>query len=227
MPELAIALDFTEIEDAEKFLYDLEDKDVIIKVGYSLFVKYGNAITDFIKNRGFKLFLDLKLHDIPNTVYNGVKGAVYLEADYLTIHTFGGREMLEKAVEAKEGSNLRLLGVTVLTSLDNKYLEFLGINDIIENLTLKLANLAVETGIDGIVCSPQEVKYLKSNINKDFIAVTPGIRPNSENKDDQKRTMDVKTAISEGSDILVIGRPIIKAEDPNKVIKEIKQSLNR
>lgn len=227
MPELAIALDFTEIEDAEKFLYDLEDKDVIIKVGYSLFVKYGNAITDFIKNRGFKLFLDLKLHDIPNTVYNGVKGAVYLEADYLTIHTFGGREMLEKAVEAKEGSNLRLLGVTVLTSLDNKYLEFLGINDTIENLTLKLANLAVETGIDGIVCSPQEVKYLKSNINKDFIAVTPGIRPNSENKDDQKRTMDVKTAISEGSDILVIGRPIIKAEDPNKVIKEIKQSLNR
>ena len=227
MPELAIALDFTEIEDAEKFLYDLEDKDVIIKVGYSLFVKYGNAITDFIKNRGFKLFLDLKLHDIPNTVYNGVKGAVYLEADYLTIHTFGGREMLEKAVEAKEGSNLRLLGVTVLTSLDNKYLEFLGINDTIENLTLKLANLAVETGIDGIVCSPQEVKYLKSNINEDFIAVTPGIRPNSENKDDQKRTMDVKTAISEGSDILVIGRPIIKAEDPNKVIKEIKQSLNR
>ncbi|RUM48725.1 MAG: orotidine-5'-phosphate decarboxylase [Hydrogenothermus sp.] len=225
MPQLAIALDFTEIEDAEKFLYDLEDKDVIIKVGYSLFVKYGNAITDFIKNRGFKLFLDLKLHDIPNTVYNGVKGAVYLDADYLTIHTLGGKQMLEKAVEAKEGSNLKLLGVTVLTSLDEEYLKFLGINDNMQDLTLKLANLAVETGIDGIVCSPQEVKYLKENIKKEFLAITPGIRPSLDNNDDQKRVMDVRTAVKEGSDILVIGRPIIKAQDPNKVIKEIKESL--
>ncbi|HIE58799.1 MAG TPA: orotidine-5'-phosphate decarboxylase [Persephonella sp.] len=225
MPQLAIALDFTEIEDAEKFLYDLEDKDVIIKVGYSLFVKYGNAITDFIKNRGFKLFLDLKLHDIPNTVYNGVKGAVYLEADYLTIHTLGGKQMLEKAVEAKEGSNLKLLGVTVLTSLDEEYLRFLGVNENIQGLTLKLANLAVETGIDGIVCSPQEVKYLKENIKKEFLAITPGIRPSLDNNDDQKRVMDIKSAIKEGSDILVIGRPIIKAQNPNEIIKEIKEKL--
>lgn len=225
MSQLAIALDFTEIEDTEKFLYDLEDKDVIIKVGYSLFVKYGNAITDFIKNRGFKLFLDLKLHDIPNTVYNSVKGAVYLDADYLTIHTLGGKQMLEKAVEAKEDSNLNLLGVTVLTSLDEEYLKFLGINDNMQDLTLKLANLAIETGIDGIVCSPQEVKYLKENIKKEFLAITPGIRPSLENNDDQKRVMDVRTAVKEGSDILVIGRPIIKAQDPNKVIKEIKENL--
>ena len=225
MPQLAIALDFTEIEDAEKFLYDLEDKNLIIKVGYSLFVKYGNAITDFIKNRGFKLFLDLKLHDIPNTVYNGVKGAIYLDADYLTIHTLGGKQMLEKAVEAKGDSDLRLLGVTVLTSLDEEYLRFLGINSNIEDLTLKLANLAVETGIDGIVCSPQEVKYLKKNIKKNFLAATPGVRLSLDNKDDQKRVLDVKTAVKEGSDILVIGRPIIKSQDPNKVIKEIKEIL--
>jgi len=227
MPQLAIALDFTEIEDAEKFLYDLEDKNLIIKVGYSLFVKYGNAITDFIKNRGFKLFLDLKLHDIPNTVYNGVKGAVYLGADYLTIHTSGGKQMLEKAVEAKGDSNLKLLGVTVLTSLDEEYLRFIGINNNIQDLVLKLANLAVETGIDGIVCSPKEVKYLKENIKKEFLAVTPGIRPFADSNDDQKRVMDVETAINEGSDILVIGRPIIKAQNPNEIIKKIKESLNK
>jgi len=227
MAKLAIALDFTEIEDAEKFLYDLEDKNLIIKVGYSLFIKYGNAITDFIKNRGFELFLDLKLHDIPNTVYNAVKGALYLEADYLTIHTLGGKEMLEKAVEAKEGTDLKLLGVTVLTSHDESFMEFLGSKHTIEELALKLAKTAVEAGIDGIVSSVFEVEKLKKHIEKEFLSVTPGIRIDKDKKDDQKRVATVEDAVKAGSDIVVIGRPVINAENPNEVIRQIKEKLNK
>ncbi len=225
--KLAIALDFTEIGDAERFLYDIEDKDIIIKVGYSLFVKYGKDITDFIKNRGFELFLDLKLHDIPNTVYNGVKGAIYLGADYLTIHTLGGKNMIEKAVEAKGNSDLKLLGVTILTSHDKSYLEYLGTRYSIEELTVKLAKEAVNTGIDGIVCSVNEVKKLKSKVNKEFIAITPGIRTERLEKDDQKRVATPEEAIKLGSDIIVVGRPIIKSKNPNEKIKEIKERISK
>ncbi len=225
MKKLGIALDFTEIEDAEKFLYDIEDKDLIIKVGYSLFVKYGKDITDFVKSRGFELFLDLKLHDIPNTVYNGVKSAVYAGADYLTVHTLGGKEMLEKAVEAKKDSDLKLLGVTVLTSHDNSYVEYIGSKYTIKELTLNLAKTAVDVGIDGIVCSVEEVSFLKENIDKDFIAVTPGIRLEKDSKDDQKRIATPDEAVGKGANILIVGRPIIKAENPNEKIKEIKEKM--
>ena len=227
MAKLAIALDFTELEDAERFLYSLEDKDVIIKVGYSLFVKYGTDITDFVKNRGFELFLDLKLHDIPNTVYNGVKGAVYNGADYLTLHTLGGKQMLERAVEAKEGSNLKLLGVTVLTSHSEEFLKTLGINSSIEDLALKLAEIGVEAGLDGIVASAREVPKLKSSIKKPFLAVSPGIRPFKVENDDQERVVSPEEAVKLGADIIVVGRPIIKAENPNEVIKQIKKQISK
>lgn len=229
--KLAIALDFVEIEDAERFLYDIEDKDLIIKIGYSLFIKYGKDITDFVKNRGFQLFLDLKLHDIPNTVYNGVKGAVYSGADYLTIHTFGGKDILEMAVKAAKDSNLKLLGVTILTSHSQSYLSFLGSSYSIDQLALKLAKEAVEIGVHGIVSSALEVEKLKSDIDKDFIAVTPGIRPEKiledNQKDDQKRVVSIEEAVKFGSDIIVVGRPIIKSENPNKVIKKIKEKLRK
>lgn len=225
MKKLAIALDFTEIEEAERFLYDVEDKEIVIKVGYSLFVKYGKDITDFIKSRGFELFLDLKLHDIPNTIYNGVKGAIYAGADYLTIHTLGGVEMLEKAVEAKKGSSLKLLGVTLLTSHDDTYLDYIGTKYSLKELAANLAREAVDIGIDGIVCSVNEVKELKSEINKDFIAVTPGIRTEKIKKDDQKRVATPEEAIKLGSDMIVVGRPIIRAENPNQKIKEIKEKI--
>lgn len=223
---LAVALDFTTLEEAEKFLYNIEDKDLIIKIGYSLFIKYGTDITDFVKNRGFDLFLDLKLHDIPNTVYNGVKAAIYTGADYLTIHTLGGIKMLEKAVEAKKDSDLKLLGVTILTSHDEKYLDYIGSKYSIKELALKLSKNAVNIGIDGIVCSAEEVKQIKEDIKKEFIAVVPGIRTEKIEGDDQKRVLTPEEAINLGADIIVVGRPIIKAKDPNKKIKEIKERIN-
>jgi orotidine-5'-phosphate decarboxylase len=223
--KLCIALDFTEIEEAERFLYNLEDKDLIIKVGYSLFVKYGKDITDFVKSRGFELFLDLKLHDIPNTVFNGVKGAVYSGADYLTIHTLGGINMIEKAVEAKKGSNIKLLGVTVLTSHGEDYTNFIGSKFSTKELALKLAKIAVDAGIDGIVSSANEVKFLKENINKNFISVTPGIRLELSEKDDQQRVQSPEKAVENGADIIVVGRPVIKSENPNEKIKEIKKRM--
>ncbi len=225
MKKLGIALDFTDIEDAERFLYNLEDRDVVIKIGYSLFVKYGKDITDFIKSRGFELFLDLKLHDIPNTVYNGVKGAIYTGADYLTVHTLGGLEMIKKAVEAKKGSNLKLLGVTLLTSHDEDYLEFIGSKYSVEEFVLKLAKMAVEAGIDGIVSSAHEAKVLKEKIKKPFLSVTPGIRLEEDKADDQKRVATPQQAISYGADILIVGRPILKADNPNMIIKKIKEKM--
>ncbi len=222
--KLAFALDVRTKDEAIKIL-DSIDQKIIIKIGYSLFIRYGKEITSYVKEKGFELFLDLKLHDIPNTVYNGVKSAIDLEADYLTVHALGGKDMLQKAVEAKQGSNLKLLAVTILTSHDNEYTQFLGSKYSLDQLALKLAILSVETGIDGIVCSTEEVENLKKNIDKQFIAVVPGIRFTQDNKDDQTRTATPVEAKKKGADIIVVGRPILNAEDRNKVINKILEQI--
>jgi len=125
-PKLALALDIEDLKEVFNILEQLEGENIIIKIGYLLFIKEGTGIVRKIKGMGFELFLDLKLHDIPNTVYNGVRSAVDIGADYLTIHTLGGKEMMEKAVDAKKGSDLKLLGVTILTSHSEDYPEYLG-----------------------------------------------------------------------------------------------------
>ncbi len=218
--KLALALDVHTVEEAEKIISQLEHK-IVIKIGYSLFIKGGKDLIKFIKSKEFEIFLDLKLHDIPNTVYNGVKSVSELQVDYLTVHALGGEEMLQKAVEAKKDSKLKLLGVTILTSHDEKYLDYLGTKYTVDQLVLKLANTAVNNGVDGIVCSAFEVEMLKNNIEKDFIAVVPGIRLEKDLKDDQKRVASPKNAVEKGADILVIGRPILNAEDKNEKIKQI------
>jgi len=147
--------------------------------------------------------------------------ALDIGVDYLTVHTLGGKKMLEKAVEARQNSNLKLLGVTILTSHSQDYLKFLGINLNLQDMVLKLAKTAVEIGIDGIVCSPHEVKFLKEKIAKDFIAVVPGIRPEGLTKDDQQRTATPKEAVLHGADIIVIGRPILNADNKNEAINKI------
>jgi orotidine-5'-phosphate decarboxylase len=227
--KLALALDVPNIEEAKQILDQIEYK-IIIKVGYSLFIKYGKDLIDLIKKRDFEIFLDLKLHDIPNTVFNGVKSASELGVDYLTIHTLGGEDMLKKAVEAKGNSNLKLLGVTILTSHTEDYLTYLGTKYNLEQLVLKLAETAINNNVDGIVCSSLEVEMLKNKIKKNFIAVVPGIRPEEDEKDDQRRIATPKEAVKKGADILVIGRPILKAKDKNekiyKILKEIEE-LNR
>ena len=222
--KIALALDVQSIKEAEGVLSRIK-QPIIIKIGYSLFIRYGKEIVELSKSKGFEVFLDLKLHDIPNTVFNGVKSARELGVDYLTIHTLGGEEMIKKAVEAKKGSNLKILGVTILTSHDENYLKYLGTTYGLNQLILKLADTAVRNSIDGIVCSSLEVEMLKREIKEDFIAVVPGIRPEIDKKDDQKRVATPKEAINKGADILVIGRPILKAEDKNKKIEMILKEI--
>ncbi len=223
-PQLALALDVKNSKEAFDILNQIEGERIIIKIGYQLFIKEGSGFVKKVKEMGFRIFLDLKLHDIPNTVYNGVKSAVEIGVDYLTLHTLGGKEMMERAVEAKKGSDLKLLGVTILTSHSEDYLKYLGTRYSLDQLALKLAKTAVSLGVDGVVSSPFEVRKLKEEIEKDFICVTPGIRF-SKTDDDQKRAATPEFAVKEGADILVIGRPIIKAENKKELIKEIHRIL--
>ena len=224
--KLAFALDVTDIKQAQKIVDEISGLDIIIKVGYVLFIKGGNSFIKDLKNKNFEVFLDLKLHDIPNTVYNGVSAAKDLGVDYLTLHTLGGPDMLVRAVEAKENSNLKLLGVTILTSHKEDYIDYIGSRYTIDELALKLAKTGIELGLDGIVCSANEVKNIKNEIKKQFLAVVPGIRPEGGESDDQSRVSTPKAAIESGADILVIGRPILRAKDKRKVIQDILQDIS-
>ena len=223
MAKLCIALD-TEREKALKLVEELKEFPLIYKVGYKLFVRYGSEILSSIKRIAPKaeLFLDLKLHDIPNTVKNGVLEAQKLGVDYLTLHTLGGKEMLKKASEVKE--DIKLLGVTLLTSHDEGYLKELGINTPKEEFVLKLARIGLENGCDGLVCSAQEVEFLKEKLGN-FLAVVPGIRLQRVEGDDQKRVATPKEAVKRGADILVVGRPVINATNPKGVVETILRSL--
>lgn len=223
--KLAFALDVESSRQAVDILEEIEDRDIIIKIGYSLFIRDGVNLCRVVKDLGFELFLDLKLHDIPNTVYNGVKASVEIGADYLTIHTLGGVQMMQMAVEAKRDANIKLLGVTILTSHSEEYTEYIGSGDSLKGLAVKLGKTAVDLGIDGLVCSSQEVKHLKESIQRDFIAVVPGIRFDDGTKDDQTRVATPTQAVKNGADILVVGRPILKAENKNQIIRQIKESM--
>ena len=224
--KLAFALDVSDIKQAQKIVDEISGLDIIIKVGYVLFVKGGNSFIKELKNKGFEVFLDLKLHDIPNTVFNGVSAVRDLGVDYLTLHTLGGPEMIKKAIEAKGDSNLKLLGVTILTSHDKEYIEYIGSKYTIDQLALKLAKTGIEEGLDGIVCSANEVKKIKNEIKKQFLAVVPGIRTEGGESDDQSRVATPKSAIRSGADILVIGRPILRAENKRKFIQEILKDIS-
>ena len=224
--KLAFALDVTDIKQAQKIVDEISGLDIIIKVGYVLFIKGGNSFIKDLKNKNFEVFLDLKLHDIPNTVYNGVSAAKDLGVDYLTLHTLGGPDMLVRAVEAKENSNLKLLGVTILTSHKEDYIDYIGSRYTIDELALKLAKTGIELGLDGIVCSANEVKSIKNEIKKQFLAVVPGIRLEGGESDDQSRVSTPKAAIESGADILVIGRPILRAKNKRKVIQDILQDIS-
>ncbi|RUM57765.1 MAG: orotidine-5'-phosphate decarboxylase [Persephonella sp.] len=224
MGKLAFALDVKDLETAKNILEEIKGYEIIIKVGYVLFIQGGVSFVEYIKNLGFELFLDLKLHDIPNTVYNGVVSASKIGVDYLTIHSLGGEEMLKRAVEGK-GENLKLLAVSILTSHSENYLDYIGSKYSLEELTLKLSKTAVECGVDGIVSSSYEVKKLKKEIDKDFISVVPGIRLNRDRKDDQQRVATPREAILNGADIIVVGRPILNSLDRKNTIEKILKEI--
>ncbi len=225
MAKLCVALD-TDYEKAISLVEELKDYPLIFKVGYKLFVPYGREVIETIKGISPKseLFLDLKLHDIPNTVKNGVIGANQIGVDYLTLHTLGGKEMIETAAGVK--GNLKLLGVTLLTSHDEGYLREIGINLIKEEFVLRLAKVGLESGCDGLVCSAHEVALLKERFG-DFLAVVPGIRPEGFAKGDQKRVATPREAVERGADILVVGRPIVEAPNPKAVVEQILEEISK
>lgn len=220
--KIIVALDVDTKEEVFKIIDRLGDKIDFYKIGSVLFTHYGPDLVHEIKNRGKKVFLDLKYHDIPNTVAHAVKEALSLNIDMLTVHTSGGFTMLKEAQLVVDNADIKpiILGVTVLTSMKQSDLDELGVNRQIKSQVKKLATIAKNAGIKGVVCSAKELSIVKK-VNKNFIAVVPGIRPASASLDDQHRAVTPAQAIKNGADYLVIGRPIIKADDPLKVVDEI------
>jgi orotidine-5'-phosphate decarboxylase len=221
------AIDANTLDDAAALVKRLAGTDVGIKLGLEFFVAEGPKGIEAIKKiaGSAEIFLDLKLHDIPNTVAGAVKAAVKCNPDFLTLHTSGGAEMMKAAVDAARGSSVRLLGVTVLTSLDEKNLASVGQGTQVEEQVQRLATLAETSGLAGVVCSPKEIGLLRKNLKAQTLLVVPGIRPAGADTGDQKRVMTPVEASSLGADYLVIGRPITQAADPALAAREILASM--
>ena len=193
-----------------------------LKIGSQLFTSSGPQIIKELNSLGFDVFLDLKFHDIPNTVYEAVKSAADLGIWMVNVHASGGRAMLEASKKALEGFDQPplLIAVTVLTSLSEGSLNEVGIKDLSEQV-LRLAELTNDCDLDGVVCASTDVKAIKNRFGKDFLTVTPGIRPNDSKVNDQNRISTPLEAVKNGSDYLVIGRPITESEDPTKALEKI------
>jgi orotidine-5'-phosphate decarboxylase len=220
-----VALDVPDLAALEAYLDRLEGQPVFYKVGLELFVAEGARAIDAVKARGGRIFLDLKLHDIPETVGRAVSSAVRFGAELLTIHTAGGLEMMKRAVEAAGAT--RILGVTVLTSLAESDLAADGIGGGVADAVVRRARVAAAAGVPGLVCSPQEVAQVKAASG--LLTVVPGVRPAGAALGDQKRVATPATTIAAGADYLVVGRPIRDAAVPAQafaaVVREVEQAL--
>ena len=210
---LIIALDFKNIDEMSHFISNLDPQKCIVKVGLQLFISEGPKVLDFLSQRGFEIFLDLKLHDIPNTVRKAVEEISQYNVKLTTIHLQGGRDMIQAANQVK--GDTKILGVSLLTSLDDSDTRELYNNDF-EKQFNNLINLAKETKVDGIVCSSQELELIS---DPSLIKVVPGIR-NQESSDDQKRVMTSSEAYSNGADYIVVGRPITQAKYIEEAVKD-------
>lgn len=230
--KLIVALDVDSGEKALK-IADILKKDVkLFKVGLELFSSAGPDIVKKIKNIGCNVFLDLKFHDIPNTVSKALVSVTRLGPFMVNVHSLGGAEMMKKAASAlkEEASRLRiekpkLIAVTVLTSMNENGLKEVGINDNMKEEVLRLADLARLSNLDGIVASPVEAGAIRKKFGSDFLIVTPGVRPESAGADDQKRVSAPKEAIKAGADYIVVGRPVIEANDPASAARKILEEI--
>lgn len=217
MAKIILALDVDNFAKAKNIVNRLYPSIKIFKIGSQMFTAYGPKVVKYIHKKGGEVFLDLKFHDIPNTVANAVREAVRLKVKMLTMHASGGKEMLMAAVNSADSQAKKLkikkpllIGVTVLTSQEAK-----------QNEVLKLVKLAKECGLDGAVCSVREAAVIRKKMGNKFIIVTPGIRLGTKDKADQKRIATPEEAVKKGSNYLVIGRPILEAENPAQVINKI------
>lgn len=215
---LIVALDVDTREKAIFLVKELKDYVSIFKIGPVLFTRYGPNIINEIKKIGPGIFLDLKLYDIPNTVALTVKAIAELGIAMFTVHISGGREMLNAAVSAlgAEQSKPKILGVTILTSVSN----------VSEEEVIKMVGIAKEVGLDGVISSPLEIKDIRKTVGRDFLIVTPGIRPEGTGAGDQKRVATPKIAIQNGADYIVVGRPIIESDRPIEVVKSILSEIS-
>ena len=218
---IIVAIDETTFERASEVIEALDSKKCMVKIGSVAFNAMGHKIISFASDKGFEIFLDLKLHDIPNTVKKSIQGLISLPINMLTIHISGGKDMMMAAMEAVSGTQIKVFGVTALTSLNNDDTKYIFKRTTTEQVNAML-DLAEDAGIDGVVCSPHELELVSNRDN--LLSITPGIRLHESN-DDQKRVMTPKEAIHLGANYLVIGRPITASKDIKKSLNEIYQSM--
>lgn len=226
-PKIIVALDYPEAAPALALAERLQPELCRLKVGKELFTATGPALLGQLMQRGFEVFLDLKFHDIPNTTAQACKAAAGLGVWMVNVHALGGRKMLEAARDAvaQAAQPPKLIAVTVLTSMARQDLVDLGITDTPAELVQRLAALAHDSGLDGVVCSAQEAWQLRLQYGEGFCLVTPGIRPADSSADDQSRVMTPLSAIKAGSSYLVIGRPITRAADPLQALLDINKGI--
>ena len=230
---LVFALDVDRFEDAEKWVKLLHHQVGVFKIGKQLFTRCGPEVVHMVLGEGGNVFLDLKYHDIPNTVAMAGLEAARMGVKMFNVHALGGREMMERTVAEIDREFPRdgqqrplLLAVTVLTSATDETLREIGLDRPVGEMVPRLARLAQEAGMDGVVASPQEVKAIREACGTDFVVVTPGVRPSFAAQDDQKRVTTPAQAIAAGSDYLVVGRPIARAEDPIEAAEKILEEIS-
>lgn len=226
-PKIVVALDFAEAKQALAFVDRIDPTLCRVKVGKELFTAEGPRFVEELVKRNFGVFLDLKFHDIPNTVAKACEAAAKLGVWMLNVHASGGRAMMEAARNAVDKSAERplLIAVTVLTSMDQAALNEIGVAGNLQDQVLRLALLTELSGLDGVVCSAQEATLLRQHVEPDFCLVTPGIRPVTASKDDQSRVVTPADALQQGSSYLVIGRPITQASDPIQALQAINAEI--
>lgn len=226
-PKIIVALDFPGAVPALALAHRLSPELCRLKVGKELFTATGPNLLEQLMKRGFEVFLDLKFHDIPNTTAQACKAAASLGVWMINVHALGGRKMLEAARMAVSCSSRppKLIAVTMLTSMNQDDINDIGIDATPEEMVLRLAKLAHEAGLDGVVCSAQETAMLRKQCGSKFCLVTPGIRPTEASPDDQSRVMTPEAALRSGASYLVIGRPVTKASDPLQALLDINQQI--
>lgn len=228
LPPVVVALDYADRSRALAFVDRIDPQSCRLKVGKEMFTLFGPSLVRDLQQRGFQVFLDLKFHDIPNTVAHAVAAAADLGVWMVNVHASGGARMMSAAREALQpfGEDAPLLiAVTVLTSMDSEDLQGLGISDSPAAYATRLAALTQQCGLDGVVCSAQEAAGFKQQFGRDFALVTPGIRPAGSDAGDQRRIMTPQQALQAGVDYMVIGRPITQSADPAATLQQILASL--
>ncbi len=218
---IIVAIDEIDFKKATDIVDNLDSNQCLVKIGSVAFNSIGRDIIFYAAEKGFDIFLDLKLHDIPNTVKKSIQGLTNLPIRMITVHTSGGKDMMQVAMQAVSDTNIKVFGVTALTSLNDHDTNIIFQRTTLEQVN-KMLDLAEISGIDGVVCSPHELALVSKR--KSLLSITPGIRLTSSD-DDQKRVMTPKQAIDLGADYLVIGRPITGSEDINKSLNDIYQSI--